>query len=1050
MKTSHTTTSARSARLLLVAGIAVATAATLHSSRADAASQTWDGGAGTNILNTATNWTNDSLPTAANDTATFGTTASGTLQWNANFGPTSGNAGGVNISYTGVNALTLDATNTTTFGLGDITLAAGAGIFALGDGTGTSSMTIRDSSMTFTNDSSNNAVAKSDVVFGNGGGSPRTIAVAGSGSWTFETPLFSAGFGGLSSSALTKSGNGTLTLGTQNFHQGATTVNAGIILATASSALGAGTVSLPNPSGRVQLSGGITLPNAFSIPGQNQGDIGKLENLSGNNTLSGTLTWNSTGGSFTNITSTSGTLTLTGNLTTAGGVTGDRTFQFGGSGDTVSSGTISNGAATTLNVLKSGAGTLTLSGNNTFTGATTLAAGRLALGSTNAIGTVGPIAFTGGTLQYSASNTADYSSRIASGTSAGSISVDTNGQNVTFGTSLTANQSGGLTKVGSGTLVLTASNTFGGNTTVSGGILGVQNSNALSIGSVSVGGARVQLSGGVSLLNNFALAGAINGPTDSLSFSRIENLSGNNTIAGNITWNQTGGTYTNITSTSGTLTLSGSLNTSGGVTGDRTFNFNGNGDTTISGPISNGVATTLNVLKSGTGTLTLSGSSSYNGITTLAAGRLALGSDPAIGTVGPIAFAGGTLQYSASNTADYSSRIASGTSTGSVAIDTNGQTVTFASGLTASQSGGLSKVGSGKLVLTASNAFGGGIAVSDGLLEVQHSNALSGGTVTTGAGRLQLSGGIALANAFSLNGATNGPTDSLIYSRIENLSGNNTISGNMTWNQGGGTHTNISSSAGTLTLSGNLTTASISGSRTFNFTGSGDTIISGQISDGVGSTVGLTKNGSGSLTISGSGNTYSGPTTVTVGRLVVNGNLPSATTTVQAGATIGGNGSLGGLLAVDSGAFLAPGNSPGNLTLNAGLNLAGTYSWELAALSTSNPGVDFDTITVTAGNVDLTGATLALNLGGFAPSADAFWATNQTWNGIIANTGAGTLAGAFAAIDNSSWSSLGSFSAVSIDNDVNLVWTAVPEPGASVLAVLGAIGLGIALRRSRR
>jgi autotransporter-associated beta strand protein len=1037
-----------SARLVRITGIVVACAFAIEGSAVYAASQTWDGGAGTSILNTAQNWTNDSLPTTANDTATFGNLASGTLQWNAGFGPGSGNTGGVNISYTGINALTLDAANSTSFGLGDITLATGAGIFTLGDGSGTSTMTIRDPTMTFTNDSSNTAVAKSDVVFGNGGGSPRTLTVTGSGGWRFETPLFSAVFGGLSSSALVKSGNGTLTLGTQNFQQGNTTLSAGILAATANSAFGTGTVVMGNPSGRVQVSGGITLPNAFNIPGQNQGDVGKIENVSGNNTLSGTFTWNQTGGLFTNFTTTSGTLNLTGALTTAGGVTGSRTFQFGGSGDTIISGSISNGAAT-VNLLKSGNGVLTLSGNNTYSGTTTLAGGRLALGSAGAISSAGVIEFGGGSLQYSGSNTADYSARIAAGTSAGSVSIDTNSQTVTFETGLTSSQSAGLTKTGAGTLVLKASNAYGGNTTVSGGNLSVQNSGALSSGAVSIGAASVQLSGDISLANSFALAGAVNGPNDSLSFTRIGNVSGNNTISGNITWNQTGGTYTNITSSAGTLTLSGTLNTSGSVTGDRTFTFNGNGDTIVSGVIGNGAATTLNVWKSGTGVLTLSGNNTYNGMTSLAAGRLALGNADALGGSGPIAFSGGTLQCSASNANDYSARIASGTSTGSVSIDTNGQTVTFATGLSSSQSGGLTKAGAGTLVLTASNAFGGNISAVAGLLDVRHGNALSSGTVSFSAGRVQLSGGITVANAFALNGATNGPTDSIGFSRIENLAGSNTIAGNVTWNQGGGTHTNISSTAGSLTLSGNLSTAGISGARTFNFTGSGDTVISGAISDGSGATVGLTKNGSGSLTISGSGNTFTGPTTVSAGRLVVNGNLGTGTTSVQSGATLGGDGSLGGLLAIDSGAFLAPGNSPGNLTLGAGLNLAGTYSWELAALSTSNPGVDFDTITVTAGNVDLTGASLALNLGGFAPSGDAFWATNQTWNGIISNTGAGTLAGAFAAIDNSLWSSLGSFTTATVDNDVNLVWTAVPEPGASVLAALGVIGLGIALRRGR-
>ena len=68
----------------------------------------------------------------------------------------------------------------------------------------------------------------------------------------------------------------------------------------------------------------------------------------------------------------------------------------------------------------------------------------------------------------------------------------------------------------------------------------------------------------------------------------------------------------------------------------------------------------------------------------LSGGALSLGSSGAIGSTGNIVFSGGTLQYSTSNTTDYSSRIDSGTSTGAVAIDTNSQNVTFANGATLS------------------------------------------------------------------------------------------------------------------------------------------------------------------------------------------------------------------------------------------------------------------------------------------------------------------------------------------------------------------------------
>jgi len=66
---------------------------------------------------------------------------------------------------------------------------------------------------------------------------------------------------------------------------------------------------------------------------------------------------------------------------------------------------------------------LTLSGSNSYTGLTALNAGTLNLGSANALGGGGSITFSGGTLQFSASNTADYAAGIVNSTSR--IGLDT-------------------------------------------------------------------------------------------------------------------------------------------------------------------------------------------------------------------------------------------------------------------------------------------------------------------------------------------------------------------------------------------------------------------------------------------------------------------------------------------------------------------------------------------------------------------------------------------------------------------------------------------------
>ena len=226
------------------------------------------------------------------------------------------------------------------------------------------------------------------------------------------------------------------------------------------------------------------------------------------------------------------------------------------------------------------------------------------------------------------------------------------------------------------------------------------------------------------------------------------------------------------------------------------------------------------------------------------------------------------------------------------------------------------------------------------------------------------------------------------------------------------------------------------GNATLSNTGDGVVEIAGAI-DGEGS---LVKDGTGDMKITGN-NTYTGNTTVNDGRLVVNGNIStSQLTEVNDGAALGGAGAVGSLMVYEGG-MLTPGNSPGNLTVNGDMTIAGEYIWELAGLSTSGPGTNYDTLTVTIGNVLITGAILSLNLGDNTPSQVAFWQTDQVWEGIINNTGSGTLTGYFEPIDNSEWLSLGYFWTDQSGNDVNLRWTVVPEPSAAILAGLGAIGL---------
>ena len=107
--------------------------------------------------------------------------------------------------------------------------------------------------------------------------------------------------------------------------------------------------------------------------------------------------------------------------------------------------------------------------------------------------------------------------------------------------------------------------------------------------------------------------------------------------------------------------------------------------------------------KSGNGTVILTGLNTYNGVTTLAAGILNVGSAENVGVSGPlgnfgtIVFGGGTLQHSAANANDYSGRFSTDPAQ-AIKVDTNGQTLTWATDLNTA-GGSLAKSGLGTLTL---------------------------------------------------------------------------------------------------------------------------------------------------------------------------------------------------------------------------------------------------------------------------------------------------------------------------------------------------------------
>ena len=362
-------------------------------------------------------------------------------------------------------------------------------------------------------------------------------------------------------------------------------------------------------------------------------------------------------------------------------------------------GTINSVISGSNGIKKYGTGQLTLAGSNTFTGASTLTSGKTVLLSASALGATseattvnsGAVLILQGSLTFanealylngtgvdgSALRTPSWGSHTVTWPgnitlqSASTISAYTATAVLTLSGVIDGNYQ--LTTGGSGTIILSGSNTYSGGTKISTGTLKAGASNTLPSTTV------------ITIGNNDAN-------------DAVFDLNGyNQTIGGLVEGGSTGGTkgITNNGSGQATLTINNSS--------DYSFGY-----------VVTNADSALNLTKDGTGTLTLSGTNiTYTGVSTISNGTLAFsdaanfanGSSPASFSIA----SGATLEIDVSV---------------SQAIGSN-----YASGTVISGTGTFQKSGFGALSLggQGTSAYKVYFNMTGGLIDIQAGTLLNGG-----------------------------------------------------------------------------------------------------------------------------------------------------------------------------------------------------------------------------------------------------------------------------------------------------------------------------------
>ena len=946
-------------------------------------------------------------------------------------GNNSGASGGVTVS----NGATLDINSATALGSGTFTIVNGSAI----DNTSGGTITNAGNNAINASGASINFAGSNSLNLGTG-----NVTIGGTGThatWAVNANTLTVGGNISGGQAIYKGGAGTLVFSGNNsgftggidLGQGGATT-AGTLDINSATALGTGTFQLDAGSGGI-----ATIDNTSGtaiINSENNAQAWATSfTFNGSNNLN-----LGTGGV------TLGVATVT--VTTAAGV-----LTVGG--------TI--GGPSAVGIIKGGAGTLVLTGSNGYTGTTTIKNGTLDAANSNGSATgSGGVTLTG-------------SSALSNPTLAGSgfISglVTTTGTGAAIGA---AHLAPGLGPT-PGTLTLGNGLTIGNGTNLDFD-LGSTSSLIAVTGNLSLGGNVV--------LNPTGIAGfGLNTVYDLINFSGTLLNSGSlaSWTASSLPGGATGYSFALVSGTEITVTFTGSGTTpavaywQGALSGtwatvtSGSTNFTSDAAGTTNTTVIPGSTTNVKFTANSAGnlgtvlgqdftinSLEFTGTSTTAGTTSVTIGGTNTLTVMAGGTNGNTAGTGITVDAgSAAHT--IGSNVALGSSQSWIV---NGSALTVSGTVSDGGHGyGLTKSGTGTLVLSASETYTGATAVNAGALEVDGS--LSGSSaVTVGVATLSgtgnIGGSVALTGTSNLSSAGTLTVASLGVSGLGNTISSGTVdaTGGTTLNNGSGLAVNGTLGGGTVTTgSGSV----LSG--TGRITG-GVTVSAGGVTSPGGAATGvltsdLAYNASSTanfnVSSSGSAGTPQGHlSNLYYSQMIVTGGSGVVSLGIGTGVTLGANSATS---LAQTASQIVSGTSNSGVTLQLSLSSA-DYATLLANKTTSynakaaNSGLD-NYFVFNLGTTLSTGrfTTLGLDVNGVNTTGIIYYSGAQ--DRFAADGVGNTIGDVIVGSQEFALSYTGNFGSNSTVGGNDIVLTAIPEPGTWGM-IFGGFGMLMAFQRLRK